>query len=894
MICTWLFTFWQANITLSSLNLQSNNIGDAGARALAAALQKNAKLSSLNLQSNNIGYVGVRALVTVLRITTALTSLDLARNHFGDAGAMALATMIQTNTTILTSINLNDTGIGAVGATALFTALQTNTTLTELNLDGNSFGNADGMALVTALQTNTALTSLVGVPCASLPIAQALMSACRANRGLTQLHFDILPSASHECAVVCFRELEDHPSLRQLMLKCNDQAAPCSAKTLQALAQFVRCNTLLQTLHVRFGPSAGIQPSWLYPVRAALRCAAIPTAHIECAGHPSLGCSFLLGDRLCFRRALGLLPPSHPPVVPPPMHFVRTTLPPDTPEARHKLGKGHFAAAYAFTQSDGRDACLKVLHGIDQLGVNMAMLDPAIMAKELHQRVEMAMSEFAIIAELGERAMTQLKPYCVFAEQFGVQDDGRLATVLPLMSGGSLEETLTEAPLPMLLFALQDAAAGLSAVHNVGLLHRDVAARNVLLEQMGSFVRAKMSDFGLCAHAEYPDAPNEVPVNIWAPECVAGKKPYTFACDVWQFGLLVVEVFNGVAVYTREGTNHAALLAASQQMPLDLHSVLDDLLTKFSDAIPAEYADQAGTRLHAFQKAQPQRFKLPKLPGQHTSGGNHPLDLPSTGSVAPGGSIAVGSTGENVGIHPTESAGTKAESVNGHLPVISSPGNRYAVPTCAATGGSASAGTLANVTLAVSHHECAPVISTFDGYAVPTNVEASASHASSLYFCDSHYYQHVHHQDQTKADAADAAPKVDTIPLTYLIRWQQSLVLIRPELFDGTPYHTMLRRALSGLVRWCTALDPRQRPSMLMVACILQVLPLGGWDRLAGLYNSQRDKCPWAPPILEFRFEDHVRSQVRMTPPTIDEMFLEALAHRRQRCKDVAHLVKKP
>ena len=100
-------------------------------------------------------------------------------------------------------------------------------------------------------------------------------------------------------------------------------------------------------------------------------------------------------------------------------------------------------------------------------------------------------------------------------------------------------------------------------------------------------------------------------------------------------------------------------------------------------------------------------------------------------------------------------------------------------------------------------------------------------------------------------------------PLAYLQEWGERLALTRPELLDGTPYHTMLHRALSGLVRWCTALDPRQRPSMLMVACVLQVLPLGRWDRLAGLYQAQRSKCPHAP-----------RADV-------DEAFLAALEARR-------------
>ncbi len=78
-----------------------------------------------------------------------LTSLDLEGNGIGDAGATALATALQTNTT-LTSLNLECNGIGAAGATALATALQTNTTLTELNLEHNDIRDVAAVALLSA------------------------------------------------------------------------------------------------------------------------------------------------------------------------------------------------------------------------------------------------------------------------------------------------------------------------------------------------------------------------------------------------------------------------------------------------------------------------------------------------------------------------------------------------------------------------------------------------------------------------------------------------------------------------------------------------------------------------------------------------------------------------
>ena len=45
----------------NSLDLKSKEIGDDGARALAAALEKNSALTSLNLFHNSIGADGARA-----------------------------------------------------------------------------------------------------------------------------------------------------------------------------------------------------------------------------------------------------------------------------------------------------------------------------------------------------------------------------------------------------------------------------------------------------------------------------------------------------------------------------------------------------------------------------------------------------------------------------------------------------------------------------------------------------------------------------------------------------------------------------------------------------------------------------------------------------------------
>lgn len=94
---------------LTALYLAFNEIGDEGARAIAALTN----LTSLHLYNNQIGDEGARALAAL----TNLTTLDLAFNEIGDDGARALA-----NLTNLTTLDLSLNQIGEDGARALLDA----------------------------------------------------------------------------------------------------------------------------------------------------------------------------------------------------------------------------------------------------------------------------------------------------------------------------------------------------------------------------------------------------------------------------------------------------------------------------------------------------------------------------------------------------------------------------------------------------------------------------------------------------------------------------------------------------------------------------------------------------------------------------------------------------
>ena len=144
---TQLLQVFDNHNSLIELNLRANQIGDAGAQALATALEQNTSLTELNLFDNQIGAAGAQALAKALQTNSSLRVLDLSRNQIGNEGAQALVTALQTKSS-LSTLALFDNQIGPEGAQALASALQTNSSLIKLSLGYNHIGDAGALAAI--------------------------------------------------------------------------------------------------------------------------------------------------------------------------------------------------------------------------------------------------------------------------------------------------------------------------------------------------------------------------------------------------------------------------------------------------------------------------------------------------------------------------------------------------------------------------------------------------------------------------------------------------------------------------------------------------------------------------------------------------------------------------
>jgi serine/threonine protein kinase len=87
--------------------------------------------------------------------------------------------------------------------------------------------------------------------------------------------------------------------------------------------------------------------------------------------------------------------------------------------------------------------------------------------------------------------------------------------------------------------------AGLAELASLGILHRDIASRNVLVHRMHP-IHVKICDFGMAQSSRKTgreetgtaamQASALVPLRWLPPECLCGVPQWSTASDVWAFG----------------------------------------------------------------------------------------------------------------------------------------------------------------------------------------------------------------------------------------------------------------------------------------------------------------------------------------------------------------------
>jgi serine/threonine protein kinase len=176
--------------------------------------------------------------------------------------------------------------------------------------------------------------------------------------------------------------------------------------------------------------------------------------------------------------------------------------------------------------------------------------------------------------------------------------DGRRYLAMRYVSGRSVDAVLAdEGP-----FSIADTvritthvAAGLDALHAAGIVHRDIKASNIMLDEDGS---ASVTDFGLAKGSDYSaltTAGQSVgTIDYIAPEIIRGEKP-SAASDLYSLGCVVFECLTGSTPFGGRGMLRVGM-AHLDEAPADPCADRGDAPPGLGDAVNAALAKEPAAR----------------------------------------------------------------------------------------------------------------------------------------------------------------------------------------------------------------------------------------------------------------------------------------------------------
>ncbi|XP_024389139.1 serine/threonine-protein kinase STY46 [Physcomitrium patens] len=238
-------------------------------------------------------------------------------------------------------------------------------------------------------------------------------------------------------------------------------------------------------------------------------------------------------------------------------------------KCNNKVASGSFGDLYRGTYC-GQDVAIKILKP-ERLNENLQ--------REFQQEV-------FIMRKVRHKNVVQFIGACTMPPN--------LCIVTEFMSGGSVYDYLRKQKvllkMPMLLRVAIDASKGMDYLHQNSIIHRDLKAANLLLDENEV---VKVADFGVArVQSQSGIMTAETGTYRWmAPEIIE-HKPYDKKADVFSFGIVLWELLTGKVPYADMTPLQAAVGVVQKglrpTMPRNIPAKLVDLLQRCWKTDPSE------------------------------------------------------------------------------------------------------------------------------------------------------------------------------------------------------------------------------------------------------------------------------------------------------------------
>ena len=198
-------------------------------------------------------------------------------------------------------------------------------------------------------------------------------------------------------------------------------------------------------------------------------------------------------------------------------------------------------------------------------------------------------------------------PNCVSIIDYGQSSDGLLYLAMEYVKGPTLTQLLaTQNPLAIdrVIDIVMQALSGIEEAHLAGVVHADLKADNIILDQLRAGIDVvKIVDFGiarLVTGVREEDRSISGTPEYMAPEVISGAPP-SFASDVYAVGIILYELLAYKTPFFAGSTteilaNHLkaivpSLAARREHVPKELEGIVSRALAKHPNDRFASAAD---------------------------------------------------------------------------------------------------------------------------------------------------------------------------------------------------------------------------------------------------------------------------------------------------------------